>query len=105
MAIAWSDVVSLVGIQEGTDEYGFPVEETVIRENVYANKKSVRSNEYYLAKQSGINLSVMFEVRSIDYQGEEKLIYDGEEYIIERTYDRGEFVELTCSRKDDAHAN
>ena len=104
MAIAWSDVVTLIGVAEGMDDYGFPIQEKVIREGIYANKKSVRSNEFYMAKQSGINLSVMFEVRSIDYQGEEQLIHNNKEYNIERTYDKGEFVELTCSRKDDDHA-
>jgi SPP1 family predicted phage head-tail adaptor len=101
--VRWSDVVDLVGIVEGTDEYGFPTEEIVIRQNIFANKKSVRSNEFYLAKQSGIELQYMFEIRSIDYQGEEKIVYNGEEYRVERTYDKGEVIELVCSRKADDH--
>lgn len=105
MAIPWSDVITLVGLIEGVNENGFPETQTTYREGIFANKKSVRSNEFYLAKQSGINLSFMFEVRSIDYQGEEQLIYEGQEFNIERTYEKGEFIELTCSRKDDDHAN
>jgi hypothetical protein len=100
----WSDVIYLFGITEGTDSDGFssPVEGEP--KLVFANKKSVRSQEYYLAKQSGIELSYMFDVRSVDYEGEEKLVFDNNEFIIERVYEKGEFTELICKRKDDDHA-
>ena len=100
----WSEVVNLIGLVEGTDEMGWPIEEEVERTNIFANKKSVRSNEYYLAKQGGVELQHMFEIRSIDYQGEEKLRYNGEVFEIERTYDKGEVIELVCSRRTDEHA-
>jgi len=99
----WSDVVDLVGMVEDTDEYGFPKKEEIVKKGIFANKKSVRSNEYYMAKQSGIELSYMFEIRSIEYEGEEQLNYEGNEYTIERTYDKGELIELTCKRKNDDH--
>jgi SPP1 family predicted phage head-tail adaptor len=103
--VRWSSVVNLIGLEEGTDSEGFETEVETVRERIFANKKSVRSNEYYLAKQSGINLSVMIEIRSIEYQGEEKLIFEGNEYNIERTYEKGENVELVCSRKSDTHGS
>ena len=39
----------------------------------------------------------MFVVRSIDYNQEPKLKYNGKEYTIIRTYDKdGELTELVC---------
>lgn len=101
----WSDVVDLVSWVEGQDEAGFPIKEKVIRSGIFANKKSVRSNEYYMAKQSGIQLSIILEIRSIEYEGEEELIFNGEDYVIERTYDKGEFIELTCKKESDDHGS
>ncbi|MDO6451721.1 hypothetical protein [Oceanobacillus profundus] len=107
MAIPWSDVVYLVGLTEAIDDYGFPTTGESERKKVFANKKSIRSSEYYQAKQSGIDLAFTYEIRSIDYDGEEKLYLsadDEEPHEIERTYEKGEFVELICKRKADDHA-
>lgn len=107
MALPWSDVVYLVGLTEGTDDDGFPAIVEGERKKVFANKKSIRSSEYYQAKQSGIDLAFTYEIRSIDYDGEEKLylsVDDEEPHEIERTYEKGEFVELICKRKADDHA-
>lgn len=107
MAIPWSDVVYLVGLTEGTDQYGFPAIVESERKRVFANKKSIRSSEYYQAKQSGIHLAFTYEIRAIDYDGEEKLYLsleeDEEPNEIERTYEKGEFIELVCKRKADTH--
>ena len=108
MSIPWSDVVYLVELTEGTDDDGFPGIVEGEKKQVFANKKSIRSSEYYQAKQSGIDLAFTYEIRSIDYDGEEKLYHSldvGEKpHEIERTYEKGEFVELICKRKADDHA-
>ena len=107
MSIPWSDVVYLVGLTEGTDDDGFPAIIEGERRKVFANKKSIRSSEYYQAKQSGVDLAFTYEIRSIDYDGEEKLYLSVEDEVpheIERTYEKGEFVELICKRKADDHA-
>lgn len=106
MSIPWSDVVYLVGLTEGTDDDGFPGIVEGERKQVFANKKSIRSSEYYQAKQSGIDLAFTYEIRSIDYDGEERLYLHekgGEPYEIERTYEKGEFIELVCKNKADDH--
>lgn len=63
---------------------------------VFANKKSVRQNEFYQAQALGLRPELMFEIRSFEYTGEEKLEFDDHEYSIIRTYDRGETIELIC---------
>jgi Holliday junction resolvase-like predicted endonuclease len=100
----WADVVYLVSVKETQDSDGFLAIVEGEPKLVFANKKSIRSQEFYLAKQSGIELSFMFDVRSVDYEGEEKLLFESNEFIIERIYEKGEFTELVCKRKDDDHA-
>ncbi len=99
----WSDVVGLVNNEPSIDSEGFPVSGSSKPRNVFANRKSVKSSEYYAAKQSGIQLSLIFEIRDVDYQGETKIKYKGNSYEIERSYEKGEFIELTCKKEGDTH--
>lgn len=99
----WSDVVQLISIVSGTDDDGFPVDDVEEKRQVFANRKSVKSSEYYAAKQSGTVLSYIFELRSVDYEGEEKLKHNDNSYEVERSYEKGEFIELTCKREGDDH--
>lgn len=95
--------VQLVGLYEGLDDDGFEVIEERPKSPILANRLSVRSSEYWQAKQSGIRLAYTFEIHAIEYEGEEKLIYEDEEYHIERTYEKGDYVELICIRRADEH--
>ncbi len=105
MSRRWSDVVDLIAVTEGTDASGFPSPVEVVRGSQFVNKKDVRSAEFYQAAAQGIQLETMFEMRSEDYQGEEYLTYESKRYSIERTYDRGEVVELVCQKRGDDHGN
>ncbi|RSL32665.1 hypothetical protein D7Z54_14545 [Salibacterium salarium] len=98
----WSEVINLVTIEEGGNENGFPTEptETSRKKDVFANKKSVRSSEFYQAAQAGFNVDLMFEVRSMEYEEENRIEYAGRNYDVQRVYDRGEITELVCQRKD-----
>jgi SPP1 family predicted phage head-tail adaptor len=93
------DVVDLVSVTEGKDADGFPTDVETVRSNIFANKKSVRSSEFYQASQQGIRLSLMFEIRSIEYRDETELRFEGKDFEIIRTYDRGEIIELVCQSK------
>ncbi|MGZ0131887.1 phage head closure protein [Priestia megaterium] len=94
----FSDVIELVVINKTEqDENGYekpvgPDDKT----EVFANKKSVRSSEFYLAAQTGEALEVMFEIRSIDYNSQDYIDYESKRYEVVRTYDRGEIVEVIC---------
>ncbi|MDN4609125.1 phage head closure protein [Sporosarcina highlanderae] len=95
--------IQLIGLVEGLDDDGFPVNEIRPKTPIFANRLSVRSNEYWQAKQSGVDLSCVFEVHSFEYEGEERMLYENIEYEIARTYNKGELTELICHRKGDDH--
>lgn len=97
----WADVVELIPLESGTNKNGFPVEREGEPRQVFANKLSVRSSEYWQAKNAGIQLSVQYEVRAVEYNNEERLAVNGDKYTVERTYNQGETTELICTRLDD----
>ena len=93
----WRDVVQLVRLDYLNDEYG---DQQYIRLpiTVFANKKSVRQSEFYQALATGLKPEIMFEVRSLEYTGQENLIHNFKEYVIIRTYSKNdEITELVCS--------
>ncbi|MEN6349334.1 MAG: phage head closure protein [Syntrophomonas sp.] len=91
-------VIQLITITAPTtDDDAIPVEVKTYR-TVFAAKKSVRSQEFYQAAAMQLRPSIVFEVYSREYKGEEFLRYDGKEYSIIRTYDKnGERIELVCA--------
>lgn len=99
----WSDVITLVSEQPEYDDDGFPIEGGTEESTVFANRKSVKSSEYYAAKETGVELSYIFEIRSAEYNGETKIKYEDDTHEVERSYMKGEFVELTCKRESDNH--
>ena len=75
------------------DTISVPVERTV-----FANQKSIKQSEFYQAAAVGLKPELMFEVRSIEYQGDKKLSHNDTEYHILRTYSKnGEITELVCT--------
>lgn len=96
--------LSLIGLVEGTDEYGFPISEVQEKPPILANKLSVRSSEYWQARTTGVQLTYAFEIHSFEYEGEEKAVHEGNEYTIERTFGKGDLTEIYLSRKADDHA-
>jgi SPP1 family predicted phage head-tail adaptor len=96
ITMLYRDVIDLISVVEGKDGDGFPNDIETSRQDIFANKKSVRSSEFYQASQSGYTLDLMFEIRSIDYENESHLDFNGKRYEIIRTYDKGEIIELVC---------
>ena len=92
----WGDVVYL----------GTPVETIVNGEVItshtlvkrYVNRLSVRQNEYYDAMNTGLKPELMFEIRTLEYNGQPTLKHNNIDYEVMRTYDKGEFTELIVSR-------
>ncbi len=91
----WRDVVDLgngtESIAHGESIYTFSWR------TVFANKKSVRQSEFYQAANAGLKPEMIFEVRSIDFDNDERLKYDGAVYVILRVYNRGDITELTVA--------
>lgn len=92
----WRDIVTLVWITNTENDIGDIVEQEIKRE-VFANKKSVRASEFYQAQATGLKPEIMFEIKTVEYLDERKLVYNNRTYNIIRAYDKnGETVELIC---------
>jgi SPP1 family predicted phage head-tail adaptor len=90
------DVVTLIGVTYSKNKVGDSIETSDLRQ-VFANKKSIRQTEFYQAQATGLKPELMFEVRTIEYQGESTLEYDEKKYNIIRTHSKnGEITELIC---------
>ncbi|NJP37189.1 hypothetical protein [Alkalicoccus luteus] len=105
MAVPWSDVIGLFSSNPGLDEDGFPITAPADPVEVFTNRLSIHSNEYYMAKQQGIELEYRFEIRVIEFNGEDMATYKGQDYEIERTYEKGEFIELVLRKRGDQHGS
>ena len=90
------DVIKLISYTTTENELGDTIEVPTERQ-VFADKQSVRQSEFYQAATTGLRPELMFVVRTIEYNGETRLKYNGKEYSIIRTYDKdGELTELVC---------
>lgn len=93
----WRDVVTLKAVTEGRDADGFP-KEAITETTVFADVSSTKRSEFYAARQAGISLALTVKLRAADYDGQERLSYEGKEYKVERAYTEArEYYELNCS--------
>lgn len=92
----FDSVIDLVNAEKGTNENGFSQLIENSRRTIFANKKSIKSSEFYLASQSGFSLEIMFEVFSAEYESEAYLDFGEKRYEIVRVYDKGKLTELIC---------
>jgi len=91
------EVINLISITTTENDIGDIIDAETKRQ-VFADKKSVRQNEFYQAAATGLRPEIMFVVRTIDYEQEPKLEFSSKTYNIIRTYDKDdEFTELVCS--------
>lgn len=94
----FSDVIELVSFDTKVDDNGFEVN-TEIKTEVFADKKSIRSNEFYEAQKLGYKLSVMFVIKPYEYNAQEYIYYESNKYKVERTYEKNtEELEIICSK-------
>lgn len=93
----WNDVISLVAITHAASSLASAIAAGTAT-TVFAEKLSVRQSEFYQAALAGINPSTTFVVRSIEYDGQDCVLYESVPYKVIRTYDKGETTELVCER-------
>ena len=89
----YQELISLVTKTTSVNAQGDTIPAKVLRV-VYANKKSIRQSEFYQAASTGLRPQLMFEIRSVEYQNEDELVYGTDTFRIIRTYDKGEIIEL-----------
>lgn len=98
----WRDVVTLEAVTHGTDTEGYPAE-TVVSTEVFADVQSVKRSEFYAAKQIGVDLAITVKLRASDYDDQERLVWNGKRYKVERAYTEArEMYELECSKYKEA---
>lgn len=92
----WADeIVLMCDVPEkvhGVQEHHYKVSRKVLGE-----KKSVKWAEFFAAAGTGLTLTAVFIVRAEEYGGEPVLEWSGRRYAVQRAYETGETVELTCS--------
>lgn len=95
MTMTWDEQIQLGNIVE-TIERGEPLQSIEWR-TVFANKKSVKQSEFYQAANVGLKPELVFEVHTFEFDNDEKVKFEGKEYTIIRTYNKGKITELTVS--------
>lgn len=101
---SWDDEITLLGEETQTyDNDGFPVGMEPKETIVFTNRLPVNSSEFYQSNNQGFVISEAFEVHTIEYNGQQSLLFEGEEYLIRRTYRKDELTELYCERSDVNH--
>jgi SPP1 family predicted phage head-tail adaptor len=91
-----SKVINLISVTVTQDEIGNEIQSTEKRQ-VFAAKKSITQSEFYQAAASGLKPELVFIVWQLEYNGEQKLEYEGEIYTVIRTYERpDQRIELYC---------
>ena len=74
-----------------------------IEHEVFAEAISVSQNEFYKARQNGLDPEIVFMLTDYgDYNGEKVFLYDGNRYRVIRTYIKEEALYIVAGR---AHAD
>lgn len=84
---------------QALDEYGDPIEERVVSDLVFAEKRSISQTEFYQAQTSEFKPEIKFEIPDyLDYSGQKYLIHEDMRYKILRTYqpEGTSKLEITC---------
>jgi len=79
-----------------TNDHG-EIIKTFVWETIFAQKKSIKQTEFYSAANVGLKPELTFEIFMFEFNYQEKLKYNGKEYTILRTYEKGEKIELVVS--------
>lgn len=89
--------LTLIDLTYETDKIGNQIKKETLS-CVFAEEKSVQSNEFFKAAAIDLKASKMFEIYSADYckqrQAEDE---EGNRYDIYRTFVKGDKIELYCS--------
>jgi len=94
----WRDICDLAAETITLDALRKP-QKSLIRREIFCNKKSVGRSEFYQAHAQGYKPEIIIEVRTEEYQNDEYLFFDDVQYRIIRAYSKnGETTELTCIR-------
>lgn len=92
-------LVYLIKQQYHVDMIGQQVKDTPIRHKIYANRRSIGSNEFFKAGQMGLKPSFSIKILKQEYDDEENVEIDGIEYSVYRTYAYDDIIQLYLTEK------
>jgi len=85
----WTDIITLITATRRLSENGIPVSSGETYRNVRAVKKSTGHKDFLDAYKAGLKAELLFDVRSVEYNGEKLLEHEGKRYRIYKTYLKG----------------
>lgn len=89
----------LLSISKTSNSIGVEVETIIEKEIPIIKVESVYSNEFYKANEQGFKPSLRLKISTLNYEGEQELIYNGIKYTIIRVQEDGDETILICQRK------
>lgn len=89
----------LLSISKTSNLIGVEVETIIEKEIPIIKVESVYSNEFYKANEQGFKPSLRLKISTLNYEGEQELIYNGIKYTIIREQEDGDETILICQRK------
>lgn len=95
----FKDILTLIKldkISDGAGGYSYGIE---TERDVFANKKSAARSEFYLAQQADMQVESVFRIYLMEYQDETLARHNNQYYSVIRTYEKGDFIELTCQKR------
>lgn len=91
----YKEEIVLASVSAGRDKDGFSKVAVQITE-VFADVQSVKRSEFYEALRSGIAMDITFKVRSVDYDRQKYVMWEGVWYRVVRDYRAEDWTELNC---------
>ena len=97
----YTEIIYLVDKVLEEDEIGNVKTSSFTLTKRYAKKQSVRTNEFYIAVESGLTPSIEFVMKRLDYDGQQELNWNNTRYSVIRTVDpKNKFdIVLVCAKK------
>lgn len=84
-------------VNESPTAHGVFDAKTETGREVYADIRSVGYNEFYAAKNAGIEPTIIFRLSDYsEYQGEKLILFDSKRYRVVRTYCQGMTIDITA---------
>lgn len=95
----WNKVATLMKVATFRNAEGVPDERVESETTVFANPRSIGAEAWSAARSVGLHADASLQVRSPEYNGENRCVVDEVEYEVERAYDTGEYTTLTLKRR------
>lgn len=97
----YTEIIYLISQIKEEDDIGNFITSSKTSKKIYAKKQSVKTSEFYNAVQSGMNPSIEFVIKKLNYSNEQELEWNNEKYSIIRTIEpKNKFdIVLVCQKK------